>query len=82
MGGIVKTGNVAHDNAVLAAEVTRQNAVNGLAQNALNGLAMSPPGAFSNAEIAYCRAVIASCKANDAGEMYINTLKALGTGGS
>jgi hypothetical protein len=41
--------------------------------------------AANNAEIAFCRAVIASCKANNNSqgmEPYINVLKQLGTGGS
>jgi hypothetical protein len=69
MGGLVKSGNVAHDNACLAAEVTRQNAVSG-----------SPTQATYNAaEVAYHRAVVASAKANNCGvEASLSALRALG----
>jgi len=47
MGGVVKSGVVAHDNACLAAENTRQQTVAGVAQ--------SPAGqvTYNSAEIAY-----------------------------
>lgn len=60
MGGYQKTNTFsAHDNAVNAAESTRQ----GVQATA----AMSPSGqaALNAGEIAYFRAVIASCKANN-----------------
>jgi hypothetical protein len=71
MGGIVQSGVAAHDAACLAAEVTRQSALGG-----------SPTQAQVNsAEIAYHRAVIASCKAFNGGnglEASLGALKALG----
>src|SRR5262249_14925609 len=75
MGGVVKSGNFAHDAACLAAENTRQQTVAGVAQ--------SPAGqaSYTAAEIAYHRAVIASAKANNSNnglEASLSTLKALG----
>jgi hypothetical protein len=71
MGGIVLGVNSAHAAACLAAEVTRQSA-----------LAGSPTQAQVNsAEIAYHRAVIASCKANNGGnglEASLSALQSLG----
>lgn len=79
MGGLVKSGNYAHDLACTAAEASRQAAV--------ATVTMNPAGqvASNNAEITYARAVIASCKANNNGigtEPYQTLLRALGTGGS
>jgi hypothetical protein len=61
MGGVVKSGVAAHDQACYLAEVARQAAVSAAAQ--------SPAGqaAVNAAEIAYHRAVVASCKANNGG---------------
>jgi hypothetical protein len=78
MGGVVKSGNVAHDAACLAAEVTRQNAV--------IGVASSPAGqvVMDNAERAYHRSVVASAKLNLAGsgvEASLSALRALGVSG-
>jgi hypothetical protein len=78
MGGVVKTGVVAHDNACLAAEVTRQAAVQGLTTGP------SAQASYNAAEIAYHRAVIASCKANLSNvglEASMSALRNLGTGG-
>ena len=79
MGGLVKTGNYAHDLACAVAEQARQSAV--------AGVTMNPAGQVTsnNAEIAFSRAVIASCKANNNGvgtEAFQTLLRALGTGGS
>ena len=69
VGGIVKSGNTAHDTACLAAEVTRQNAVSG-----------SPTQAIVNAaEITYHRAVISSAKLNLGGSGIEASLSALRT---
>lgn len=79
MGGIVKTGNIAHDNACYLAESTRQSTVAGATQNAAGQVTVN------NAEIAYARAVIASCAANNNNigkEPFQTLLRALGTGGS
>jgi len=79
MGGTVKTGNIAHDSACYLAESARQGAVAGATQNAAGQVTVN------NAEIAYARAVIASCKANLNGagaETFQSLLRALGTGGT
>jgi hypothetical protein len=52
---IIKTGNVAHDNAIALAEATRQVAVANAASQA----------AVRTAEITFYRAVRASCLANN-----------------
>ncbi len=75
MGGIVKSGVKAHDDACLTAEVVRQAAIATVAQ--------SPAGqaAHNTAEIVYHRAVIASAKANNSSigvEASLSALKALG----
>jgi len=75
MGGVVKSGNQAHDNACLAAENARQLAV--------QGVPSSPAGqvTYNNAEIAYHRAIIASCKTNNSStglEASLSALKSLG----
>ena len=71
MGGIVTGVNSAHAAACRLAEMTRQAAVAG-----------SPTQAAVNAaEIAYHRAVIASCKANNGGngiEASLIALQSLG----
>jgi hypothetical protein len=79
MGGIVKSGVLAHDQACALAESVRQSTV--------FGAAMSPAGqvVMNNAEITWARAVISSCKTNNNGigtEPFMNLLKALGTGGT
>jgi hypothetical protein len=70
-----KTGNASHDSACISAEGVRQVAV----------AAASTQAAVRTAEIAFYRAVRASCIANNgyAGvEAAINALRELGTGGS
>jgi hypothetical protein len=79
MGGRILSGNYVHDQACLAAESTRQSAV--------AGAASSPAGqvVVNNAEIAWARACIASCKANNSAvgaEAFQTLLRALGTGGT
>jgi hypothetical protein len=71
MGGIVKSGNTAHDAACLAAENTRQNAV--------IGVASSPAGqaTYNAAEIQYHRSVVASAKTNLNGSGVEASLSAL-----
>jgi hypothetical protein len=69
MGGIVKSGNTAHDAACLAAEVTRQNAVSGSPSQAT----------VTAAEIQYHRSVVASAKANLGGSGIEASLTALRT---
>jgi hypothetical protein len=79
MGGKIVTGVIAHDVACNKAESTRQSAVAGAAQSAAGQVVVN------NAEIAYARAVIASCIANNNNvglEAYQSLLRALGTGGS
>jgi len=78
MGQFSKTGVTAHDNACNLAEGIRQAAVAAAAQ--------TPAGqvAVNNAEIAWARSCIASCKTNNGGagqEAFIQVLRALGTGG-
>lgn len=78
MGGVNKSGNVAHDAATVAAESVRQAAVAGAAQSAAGQVVVNA------AEIAWARACVASCVANNQGfgkEPYIALLRALGTGG-
>jgi hypothetical protein len=58
MGGLVKSDNLTHNAAVLAAEVVRQNAVASATTDAAGALIVK------NAEITYHRAVVASAKAN------------------
>lgn len=71
MGGVVKSENQAHNAACLAAEGTRQAA--------LIGVASSPAGQVvsNNAEIAYHRSVIASCKANNSSNGLAESMMAL-----
>jgi hypothetical protein len=72
MGHFQKTGTFsAHDNAINAAEAVRQVAVAAAAQ--------SPAGqvAVNNAEIAFHRAVLASCKANNTSQGASESLMAL-----
>jgi replication-associated recombination protein RarA len=81
MGGLVHTGStvVTHDVACQKAESTRQSAVAGAASSAAGQVVVN------NAEIAFARAVIASCIANNSSaglEAYQSLLRALGTGGS
>jgi hypothetical protein len=78
MGGLVKSGVAAHDAACAVAESTRQSAVAGVASSAAGQVLVK------NAEIAYARAIVASCKANNNGigaEPFQSLLRALGTGG-
>jgi hypothetical protein len=75
MGQYSTSGKSAHDTACNTAESTRQSTAATVAQ--------SPAGqvALNNAEIAWARACIASCKLNNGGhgqEPYINVLKSLG----
>jgi hypothetical protein len=76
MGGLNKTGtNSTHDAALLAAEVVRQNAVQGVASSAAGQVVMNA------AEIAWARACIVSCNANNGGvgvAPFIAMLRSLG----
>jgi hypothetical protein len=75
MGGIVKTGVTAHDSACLAAEVTRQSAIAGVASSAAGQAVVNA------AEIAWARSCLASCKANNNSvgmEPFISLLRSLG----
>jgi hypothetical protein len=75
MGGLNKTGVTSHDAALLSAEVTRQSAVHGVASSAAGQVVQN------NAEIAYARACIVSCNANNGGvgvAPYIAMLRSLG----
>jgi hypothetical protein len=79
MGGVIQSGVFAHDQACIKAEAVRQSSV--------LGAAMSPAGqaVMNSAEIAWARACLASCKANNNSqgmEAFISVLKSLGTGGS
>ena len=79
MGGKVTTGVIAHDNACYIAESKRQSAVFGVASSAAGQVVVN------NAEIAWARACIASCIANNnsvGAEPFQSLLRALGTGGS
>jgi len=79
MGGVVKSGNYAHDTACAVAESVRQAAVAAVTQNAAGQVASN------NAEIVYHRAVIASCKANNGGagmEASLSALRSLGVNSS
>jgi hypothetical protein len=79
MGGVVKSGNLVHDAACSLAEGVRQAAVAAVTQNAAGQVTSN------NAEIAYHRAVIASCKLNNSAiglEASMSALRALGTGGT
>jgi hypothetical protein len=71
---VIRTGSKVHDDALLAAEQTRQQSVGG-----------SPTAAqVKAADIAYARAALASCKANNNGsgvEQFSTMLRELGTGG-
>jgi hypothetical protein len=74
----VKSGVYAHDLACALAEGVRQGAVASLTMNAAGQVVSN------NAEIAYNRACIASCKTNNGGagqEAFASALRALGTGG-
>lgn len=79
MGGKVQSGNLAHDNACNLAEGTRQVSVAGAAQSAAGQVTVN------NAEIAWARACVASCIANNnkiGAEPFQTLLRALGTGGN
>jgi hypothetical protein len=79
MGSLVKTGaSTAHDTALAVAESARQSAVFGAAQSAAGQVVVNA------AEIAWARACIVSCVANNGGagaEPFRSLLRALGTGG-
>ena len=78
MSGRIKTGVTAHDTALAVAESVRQSAVAGVAQSAA-GQAVQ-----TTAEIAWARACVASCVANNGGfgaEPFQTLLRSLGTGG-
>ena len=75
MGGKIQSGNFAHDSACGVAESIRQAAVQNVAQ--------SPAGqkAHDAAEIAWARACLVSCRANNNGngqEAFISLLRSLG----
>jgi hypothetical protein len=75
MGAIIKSGNAAHDAALLAAEATRTAALQA------SGLTQAQAKA---ADIAYARAALASCAANNSGvgvAFFQEMLVELGTGG-
>jgi hypothetical protein len=76
MGGLTKTdGSVAHNAALLAAEVALQSTVANVASSAAGQVVMN------NAELAFHRAVVASCKANNNNqglEASLAALRALG----
>ena len=75
MGGLVKSGNLVHDNACNLAEGVRQGAVAGNPSQAT----------VNSAEITWARACISSCNSNNGGvgtEPFRRLLVALGTGGS
>jgi hypothetical protein len=79
MGGHTRSGNLVHDTACNTAESTRQAVQATVAQ--------SPAGqaALNAAEIAWARACVASCKANNnsvGAEPFQTLLRSLGTGGS
>jgi hypothetical protein len=79
MGGVVKSDNLVHNAACLAAEVARQAAIQGLATGP------AAQAAYNAAEVSYHRAVIASAKLNNGGngvEASIGALRLLGTGGT
>jgi len=78
MGGKIKTGLTIHDAALSAAESVRQSSVAGVAQSAAG------QAVYNTAEIAWARACIVSCNANNGGsgiEPFQSLLRALGTGG-
>jgi hypothetical protein len=61
MSGLIKTGIVAHDQALAVAEGTRQAAAAAATQNPAGQVTVN------NAEIAWARAGVASCLANNNG---------------
>ena len=79
MGGKVTSGKFTHDQACSVAEGVRQSSVSGAASSAAGQVVVN------NAEIAWARAIIASCIANNnavGAEPFQNLLRSLGTGGS
>jgi len=79
MGQHTKSGNLTHDTACNVAESTRQAAVAAATQNPAGQVTVN------NAEIAWARACVASCKANNnnvGAEPFQTLLRALGTGGN
>ena len=72
---VIKTGVKAHDDALANAERTRQAAA----------VAGALQATLTAADIAYARAALASCKANNNNsgvEQFSTMLRELGTGGS
>jgi hypothetical protein len=57
MGAVIKTGNKVHDAVLLAAEATRQSTI-------VPGISMATARA---ADLAFARAALASCIANNGG---------------
>jgi hypothetical protein len=79
MGGKVQSGNFNHDRDCGLAEAVRQAAVSGVAQSSAG------QRASDQAEIAWARACLVSCRVNNNSqgmEPFISVLKALGTGGA
>jgi replication-associated recombination protein RarA len=79
MGGTIHTGNLAHDLACQKAESSRQSTVAAATQNPAGQVTVN------NAEIAWARACVASCQANNGNagmEAFQSLLRALGTGGT
>jgi len=79
MGQNTKSGNFTHDTACNVAESTRQVAAAAATQNAAGQVTVN------NAEIAWARACVASCIANNnsVGQgAFRDLLRSLGTGGS
>jgi hypothetical protein len=79
MSGRIKTGITSHDTALAVAESVRQSAIFGAAQSAAG------QAVVNTAEIAWARACIVSCNANNGGsgvEPFQTLLRTLGTGGS
>jgi hypothetical protein len=76
MGGLNKTGvNAAHDAALQSAEQARQAAVVGVPNSPAGQVTMN------NSEIAFHRAIVASCRANNSNvglEGSLSALKSLG----
>src|SRR5260370_37992337 len=61
MTGLIKTGNLAHDQALAVAEGTRQSAAAAAAQSPAGQLAVNA------SEIAWARACVQSCITNNGG---------------
>jgi hypothetical protein len=79
MGGKIQSGNYNHDLACSIAESSRQSAVAGLPNTPSGQLS------YNQAEIAWARAIVNSCRVNNnnqGGEAFQTLLRALGTGGT